>query len=110
MKLRDKQFWLYEAVIIICAAISMVVLWANHLLFHILFGVAFCSLFFIGGIMAWKLYKGSQWWKLAGYMLLVTTVILVIVLFGFVWDWHDTGAARQIYRLMWVHILLIMNW
>lgn len=46
MKLRDKQFWLYEAVIIICAAISMVVLWANHLLFHILFGVAFCSLFF----------------------------------------------------------------
>lgn len=30
MKLRDKQFWLYEAVIIICAAISMVVLWANH--------------------------------------------------------------------------------
>lgn len=25
-------------------------------------------------------------------MLLVTTVILVIVLFGFVWDWHDIGG------------------
>lgn len=95
MKLRDKQFWLYEAVVIICAAISMVILWANHLfhrLFLIFFGVVFCSLFFIGSIMAWKLYKGNQWWKLAGYMLLVTTVILVIVLFGFVWDWHDTGG------------------
>ena len=103
MKLRDKQFWLYEAVVIICPAISMVILWANHL-FHRLFlisrGAAFCSLFFIGGIMAffiggimaWKLYKGNQWWKLAGYMLLVTTVILVIVLFGFVWDWHDAGG------------------
>lgn len=42
--------------------------------------------------MAWKLYKGNQWWKLAGYMLLVTTVILVTVLFGFVWDWHDIGG------------------
>lgn len=25
-------------------------------------------------------------------MLLVTTVIFVIVLFGFVWDWHDIGG------------------
>ena len=50
MKVRDKQFWLYEAVVIICSAISMVILWANHL-FHRLF---------IGGIMAWKLYKGTN--------------------------------------------------
>lgn len=63
MKLRDKQFWLYEAVVIICSAISMVILWANHLfhrLFLIYLGAAFCSLFFIGGIMAWKLYKGTN--------------------------------------------------
>ena len=37
-------------------------------------------------------YTRNQWWKLAGYMLLVTTVIFVIVLFGFVWDWHDIGG------------------
>lgn len=92
MKLTDKKFGLYEAVVIICTVTSIVILWATYLLFHILFGVAFCSLFFIGSIMAWKLYKGNQWWKLAGYMLLVTTVILVIVLFGFVWDWHDIGG------------------
>lgn len=30
MKLRDKQFWLYEAVVIICSAISMVILWATY--------------------------------------------------------------------------------
>ncbi len=48
--------------------------------------------FSIGGIIAWKLYNGNQWWKLAGYTLLSTTVLLAIVLFGFVWDWHDTGG------------------
>lgn len=91
MKLNDNRFWIYETVVIICTVICTVILWVNHLLFHVLFGIAFCFLFFIGSIMAWKLYKGNQWWKLAGYMFLFTTVFIGIVLFGFVWDWHDTG-------------------
>lgn len=53
--------------------------------------VAFYFLFFVGGIVAWKLYNGNQWWKLAGYLFLITTAILFIVLFCFVWNWNDTG-------------------
>lgn len=92
MKLTGNRFWIYEAVVIICTVISIVLLWINNLLFHSLFGLAFCLLYIDGSVMAWKLYKGNQWWKLAGYMLLTTTSILLIVLFGFVWDWHDTGG------------------
>ena len=92
MKLTGNRFWIYEAVVIICTVISIVLLWINNLLFHSLFGLAFCLLYIVGSVMAWKLYKGNQWWELAGYMLLTTTSILLIVLFGFVWDWHDTGG------------------
>ena len=91
MKLNDKRFWKFEAIVLICTTITMIVLWADHWRFHILVPVAFCLLFLIGCIMAWKLYKGNQWWKLAGYMFLVITVLLIVVMFGFVWDWHNTG-------------------
>lgn len=93
MKLTDKRFWIFEAIVLICTIICIFILWMKHWL--VLFGLAsfgFCCLMLFGGAVAWKLYKGNQWWKLAGYMLLVTTVILVIVLFGFVWDWHDIGG------------------
>jgi hypothetical protein len=92
MKLTGNRFWIYEAVVIICTVISIVLLWINHLLFHSLFGLTFCLIYIVGSVMAWKLYKGNQWWKLAGYILLVTTSILLIVLLGFVWNWHDTGG------------------
>lgn len=94
MILNDKRFWIFEAIVLICSIIAMVILWADQwfILPYILIPTAFCCLFLIGGIIAWKLYKGNQWWKLAGYTLLSTTVLLAIVLFGLVWDWHDTGG------------------
>jgi len=92
MKLKDKRFWIFEAIVLICSLISMIISWANHFMLRpILFPAAFCFLFLVGSIIAWKLYNGNQWWKLAGYTLLSTTVLLAIVLFGLVWDWHDTG-------------------
>ena len=54
--------------------------------------VVFYILFLTGGIIAWKLYKGNQWWKLAGYLLLITTALLSFGLFCFVWDWNDNGG------------------
>lgn len=45
-----------------------------------------------GGAVAWKLYKGNQWWKLAGYLFLITAAILSFGLFCFVWDWNDNGG------------------
>lgn len=91
MKPADKRFWIFEAIVLICTIIIMTVLWIDHWRFHILVAIAYCLLFLVGGAMAWKLYNGNQWWKLAGYLFVITTVILVSVLFGFVWDWHDTG-------------------
>ena len=93
MILNDKRFWIFEAIVLICSIVAMVISWMNHFMLRpIIFPAAFCCLFLVGGIIAWKLYNGNQWWKLAGYTLLSTTVLLAIVLFGFVWDWHDTGG------------------
>ncbi len=44
------------------------------------------------GAVAWKLYKGNQWWKFAGYLFLITAAILSFGLFCFVWDWNDNGG------------------
>ena len=93
MKLTDKRFWKFWAIVLICTIICIFILWMKHWLE--LFGLAsfgFCCLMLVGGAMAWKLYKGNQWWKLAGYLFLITTAILVIVLFSFVWNWNDNGG------------------
>lgn len=91
MKLTDKRFWKFEAIVLACTTMCIFIMWINHLIFFNLMVVAFYFLFFVGGIVAWKLYKGNQWWKLAGYLFLITTAILFIVLFCFVWNWNDTG-------------------
>lgn len=93
MKLTDKRFWKFWAIALICTIICIFILWMKHWLE--LFGLAsfgFCCLMLVGGAMAWKLYKGNQWWKLAWYLFLITTAILVIVLFSFVWNWNDNGG------------------
>lgn len=74
----------------------------NHLHFYImdetLVGVIWFSILWILLPYAcWRsdgmeLYKGNQWWKLAWYLFLITTAILVIVLFSFVWNWNDNGG------------------
>ena len=92
MKLTDKRFWIFEVIVLICTIICVVVLWIEHWLLFDSAVIGFCCLFLVGGAAAWKLYKGDQWWKLAVYLFLVTTIVLVIVLFGFVWDWNDNGG------------------
>lgn len=91
MKLTDKRFWKFEAIVLACTTMCIFIMWINHLIFFNLMVVAFYFLFFVGGIVAWKLYNGNQWWNLAGYLFLITTAILFIVLFCFVWNWNDTG-------------------
>lgn len=91
MKLTDKRFWKFEAIVLVCTSICIFILWINHLLWFNFIAFVFCCLFLVGGAMTWKLYKGSQWWKLGGFLFLNTTVLLAIVLFGSVWDWNDNG-------------------
>lgn len=88
MKLTDKRFWIFETIVLACTSICIFILWINHLLWFNFAAIVFCCLFFLGGAIAWKLYKGNQWWKFAGYLFLITTLLLAIVLFSFVWDWN----------------------
>lgn len=93
MKLTDKRFWIFEAIVLICTIICIFILWMKHWL--VLFGLAsfgFCCLMLFSGAVAWKLYKGNQWWKFAGYLFLITAAILSFGLFCFVWDWNDNGG------------------
>lgn len=91
MQLSDKRFWIFEAIILASTTMCIVIMWINHLIFLHLMVVVFYILFLVGGIIAWKLYKGNQWWKLAEYLFLITTAILSLGLFCFVWNWNDTG-------------------
>lgn len=92
MKLTDKRFWKFETIVLMCTIIYIFILWKNHWLELLdLASLGFYCLILSGGAMAWKLYQGNQWWKLAGYLFLITTAILSILLFCFVWDWNDTG-------------------
>ena len=92
MKLTDKQFWKFEAIVLACTTMCIFIMWINHLIFFNLMVVVFYILFLTGGIIAWKLYKGNQWWKLGVYLFLITTAIFSFVLFCFVWDWNDNGG------------------
>lgn len=92
MKLIDKRFWKFEAIVLACTTMCIFIMWINHLIFFNLMVVVFYILFLAGGIIAWKLYKGNQWWNLAGYLFLITTALLSFGLFCFVWDWNDNGG------------------
>ena len=110
MKLADKRFWTFEAIIMICTIITLIALWIARWQFHILVAIAYCLLFPGGGIFAWKLYKGNQWWKLATYLFMITTAFLAIACS----DLYGTGTTQEnalkIYRLMSVHSLPLMSW
>ena len=94
MQLSDKRFWKFEAIVLACTTMCIFIMWINHLIFFNLMVVVFYILFLAGGIIAWKLYKGNQWWNLAGYLLLITTALLSFGLFCFVWDWNDNGGRH----------------
>jgi len=91
MKLSDKRFWLYEAMITVCTAIiGGFVLYKGLSNFLLIFPIV--VIYLPGGLIAWILYNGNQWWKLAGYLFIITTLIVAIALFGFIYDWNpETG-------------------
>lgn len=51
----------------------------------------FLPVFLVGGMIAWKIYKGDQWWKLLGYSYVATTSVLVCLFF--LLDYLDDGVT-----------------
>lgn len=104
MKLTDKRFWKFEAMMLLCGVIllcqMLVVLLCNGAEFEscngavlILLFPALCLYFVISGIPTWVLYKGNSWLKLAGYLYLFSALLLIIPLLTFVFDWNPASAS-----------------
>lgn len=106
MKLTDKRFWKFEAMMLLCGVIllcqMLVVLLCNGAEFEscngavlILLFPALSIYFVISGIPAWVLYKGNSWLKLAGYLYLFSALLLIIPLLTFVFDWSPITANMR---------------
>lgn len=94
MRLTDKRFWIFEAMMLLCGFILVCqivfLLMCNGAEIEscggavlILLGPALCLYFVISGIPTWVLYKGNSWLKLAGYLYLFSAVLLIVPLLFF---------------------------
>lgn len=106
MKLTDKRFWTFEAMMLLCGVIllcqMLVVFICNGAEFEscnggvlILLFPALCLYFVISGIPAWVLYKGNSWLKLAGYLYLFSALLMIVPLLIFLFDWNPITANMR---------------
>lgn len=54
-----------------------------------------CLYFVISGIPTWLLYKGNSWLKLAGYLYLLSALLLIVPLLIFLYDWNPATANMR---------------
>ena len=106
MKLTDKRFWKFEAMMLLCGFILVCqivfVLMCNGaeiescggVVLVLLFPVL-CLYFVISGIPSWLLYKGNSWLKLAGYLYLCSAVLLIVPSLIFFFDWNPVTANMR---------------
>lgn len=106
MKLTDKRFWIFEAMMLLCGFLLSCILFAmlmcNGVEFEtcngailILLLPILCIYFAISGIPTWLLYKGNSWLKLAGYLYLISAVLLIVPLLIFLYDWNPVTANMR---------------
>ncbi len=103
MKLTDKRFWKFEAMMLLCGVIllcqMLVILLCNGAEFEscnravlILLFPALCLYFAISGVPTWLEYKGNSWLRLAGWLYLFSAVLLITPLLIFFYDWNTVTA------------------
>lgn len=103
MKLTDKRFWIFEAMMLLCGFIllcqMLVVLLYNGAEFEscngavlILLFPALCLYFVISGVPTWLVYKGNSWLRLAGWLYLFSALLLIMPLLTFLFDWNPVTA------------------
>ena len=103
MKLTDKRFWKFEAMMLLCGVIllcqMLVVLLCNGAEFEscngavlILLFPVLCLYFAISGVPTWLVYKGISWLRLAGWLYLFSAVLLIVPLLIFFYDWNTVTA------------------
>ena len=106
MKLTDKRFWKFEAMMLLCGIIllcqMLVVFICNGTKFEscngavlILLLPALCLYFVISGIPTWVLYKGNSWLKLAGYLYIFSALLMIVPLLTLLFDWNPVTANMR---------------
>lgn len=106
MKLTDKRFLKFEAMMLLCGVILLcqilVVLLCNEAKFESCNGAVLILLFpvlylyfAVSGIPAWLLYKENSWPKLAGYLYLFSALLLIVPLLIFLFDWNPVTANMR---------------
>lgn len=89
MKLSNKTFFIFLAVLFACGCLMPLIFiviiltfdyyWICQIAaFFIIFKFFPTIAYLIGGLCTLCVYKGNQWYKLAGYMLLFTSLIVFI--------------------------------
>ncbi|WP_065219106.1 MULTISPECIES: hypothetical protein [Butyricimonas] len=104
MKLTDKRFWKFEAMMLLCGLLVYCPTFYNLFSFCldsrgviILISLlpALCLYYSICGIPTWLLYKGNSWLKLAGYLYLISSLLIIVPLFIFLYDWNPETANMR---------------
>lgn len=106
MKLTDKRFWKFEAMMLLCGVLSFCLLCGGFIsrsveidsgsgiMLIFLFPV-FLFYFTICGIPAWLLYNGGAWLKLAGYLYFISSLLVITPIMAFVYDWNPVTADMR---------------
>lgn len=106
MKLTDKRFWIFEAMMLLCGFLLSCILFAmlmcNGVEFEtcngailILLLPILCIYFAISGIPTWLLYKGNSWLKLAGYLYFISSLLVIAPIMAFMYDWNPATANMR---------------
>ena len=103
MKLADKKFLMLEVLMLIGSAVSSGLLTSSLQLFTVFFFP-----YLIGALMTWKHHQDLVWWKLAGKLLILASVILIIELFGLVRIWHDPDDGAYLTGNEMVGIIMLL--
>lgn len=106
MRLTDKRFWKFEAIMLLCGLISFVqlciILICNSAEIDsgtgailVLLLPAFILYFTFCSVPVWLLYDGNSWLKLAGYLYLISALLLIALLLIFIYDWNPETANMR---------------
>lgn len=102
MKLTDKRFWKFEAMMLLCGFLLFDELLLASLcnggvfnMFMVVILIIVLLYFAICGIPTWLLYKGNSWLKLAGWLYLISSLLVIVPLLIFSYDWNPITANMR---------------
>ena len=107
MKLTDKRLWKFEVMMLLCGFLLfcalLFALWTtNSAVFDmgtgaiLMLSFPVVLLYFAScGIPTWLLYKGNSWLKLAGWLYLISSLLVIVLLLIFFYDWNPITANMR---------------